>query len=73
MNSSALLRKELAHWEDRFGLEDYDLWIRLSRAGKRLYNLPESLFLHRIHAASAFNGKGRQDAEGLRAFYSARG
>ncbi len=70
LNSSVLLRRELAHWEDRFGLEDYDLWIRLSLAGARMYNLPDSLFLHRIHAASAFNGKGRQDAEGLRAFYS---
>jgi glycosyltransferase involved in cell wall biosynthesis len=69
LNSSVLLRRELAHWEDRFGLEDYDLWIRLSRAGIRMYNLPEPLLLHRLHAASAFNGKGRQDVEGLRQFY----
>ena len=69
INSSVLMRRELAHWEDRFGLDDYDLWIRLSLAGKKLYNLAEPLTYHRIHAASAFNGKGRQDVEGLRKAY----
>ena len=69
INSSVLLRRELAHWEDRFGLDDYDLWIRLSLAGRRMYNLAEPLTYHRIHAASAFNGKGGQDVEGLRKAY----
>lgn len=71
INSSVLLRREVARWEDRFGLDDYDLWIRLSLAGCRMYNLLEPLTYHRIHAASAFNGKGRQDVEGLRNFYQA--
>lgn len=70
LNSSVLLRRELADWKDHFyGLEDYDLWIRLSRQGVRMYNISEPLLLHRIHATSAFNGSGRQDAEGLRNFY----
>jgi len=70
INSSALIRKELAHWEDRFfGLDDYDLWLRLSREGKRFFNYSERLVFHRIHRASAFNGTGQQDLVGLRAFY----
>jgi len=69
INSSVLIRRELAHWEDRFGLEDYDLWLRLSRQGKRFFNYSERLVFHRLHQASAFNGKGRQDLVGLRAFY----
>ena len=71
INSSVILRRELAHWEDRFGLDDYDLWIRLSLAGRRMYNLAESLVYHRIHAASAFNGKGGQDVDGLRSWHLA--
>ena len=69
INSSVIMRRELAHWEDRFGLDDYDLWIRLSIAGRRMYNLAEPLVYHRIHAASAFNGKGGQDVDGLRRAY----
>jgi glycosyltransferase involved in cell wall biosynthesis len=68
INSSVLIRSDLAVWEDRFGLEDYDLWLRLNLEGKRLFNIPHSLVKHRIHAASAFNGKG-QDLKGLRIFY----
>jgi hypothetical protein len=34
-----------------------------------MYNLAESLTYHRIHPASAFNGKGGQDVEGLRKAY----
>ena len=69
INSSTLLQRRLAHWEDRFGLDDYDLWIRLSLAGHRFYNLESAFVRHRLHAASAFNGKGEQDVEGLRRFY----
>ena len=69
INSSVLLRKSLAKWEDRFGLEDYDLWIRLAREGRRLFNVPHSLVRHRLHSGSAFN-TGAQDLEGLRRWYS---
>lgn len=69
INSSAILRREHARWEDRFGLDDYDLWLRLSKGGARLYNLPCRLVRHRIHAASAFNGKGVQDVNGLLAYH----
>jgi len=69
INSSALIRRELAVWEDRCGLEDYDLWIRASRAGHRLFNIPHSLVRHRVHRGSAFNAGTGQDLEGLKRFY----
>jgi len=69
INSSALVRRGLARWEDRFGLEDYDLWIRLAKEGRGIFNVPHRLVRHRIHAASAFNGKGGQDLSGLHAFH----
>jgi len=65
INSSVLIARRLAHWEDRFGLEDYDLWLRLQKEGARFFNVPLHLVNHRIHMASAFNGKGKQDLEGL--------
>ena len=65
INSSALIRRELAAWEDRFGLEDYDLWLRLMRVGATFFNVPIQLVNHRIHSMSAFNGKGKQDIDGL--------
>lgn len=69
INSSVLLRREIAVWEDRCSLEDYDLWIRSARAGRRLFNIPHPLVRHRIHAHSSFNASGAQDLEGLRRFH----
>jgi glycosyltransferase involved in cell wall biosynthesis len=70
INSSVLIRRETAIWEDRYGLEDYDLWIRSAKSGKTLFNVPHSLVRHRIHTASAFNASsGVQDLEGLRKFH----
>jgi glycosyltransferase involved in cell wall biosynthesis len=70
INSSVMIRRELAVWEDRCGLEDYDLWMRLVRKGHALFNVPHPLVRHRIHKKSAFNGGKVQDIEGLRRFYS---
>jgi glycosyltransferase involved in cell wall biosynthesis len=69
INSSVLMRRELAVWEDRCGLEDYDLWIRAAKAGRRMFNIPHPLVRHRIHRKSAFNASGVQDLAGLRKFY----
>uniref|UniRef100_A0A6C0L707 Glycosyltransferase 2-like domain-containing protein n=1 Tax=viral metagenome TaxID=1070528 RepID=A0A6C0L707_9ZZZZ len=56
INSSAVLRKELAHWKEEFaGVEDYELWVRLRRANKRFYNFEDVLVKHRVHQNSAFN------------------
>jgi teichuronic acid biosynthesis glycosyltransferase TuaG len=59
INSSVLIRKELAYWRDQM-LEDYDLWIRLRKQGKLFYNCPEILVKHRLHEKSAFNSKNGQ-------------
>lgn len=59
INSSAVLRKSLASWRPEVeGVEDYDLWIRLHKLKRTMYNCPEVLVHHRIHAQSAFNAKG---------------
>jgi teichuronic acid biosynthesis glycosyltransferase TuaG len=57
VNSSAIIRKELCYWVEN-GIEDYDLWLRLRKLGKKFYNCNQVLIKHRIHKASAFNAKG---------------
>jgi glycosyltransferase involved in cell wall biosynthesis len=57
INSSSVIRKELCHWNEN-GIEDYDLWLRLRKQGKKFFNFKEILVKHRIHTASAFNSKG---------------
>lgn len=61
INSSALIRKELAHWDEECFVEDYDLWLRLWKQGRRFYNCEGVLVKHRIHRASAFNAKGNEN------------
>jgi len=58
INSSCLLKKELCKWDGSLNLEDYDLWLKLWKEGKRFYNVNEIQVLHRIHNDSAFNAKG---------------
>jgi len=57
INSSCLLRKSLAYWEEN-GIEDYHLWLKLWKQGKQFYNVEDIHVLHRIHNDSAFNAKG---------------
>ena len=63
INSSAILRKPLAYWNEEYnsGVEDYELWLRLSRQKKRFYNIEEVLVKHRVHETSAFNSKNQQE------------
>ena len=62
INSSCIIRKELCYWNHNWnGIEDYDLWLRLRKAGKRFFNCKEILVKHRIHNASAFNAKGNNN------------
>jgi glycosyltransferase involved in cell wall biosynthesis len=62
INSSCIIRKELCHWNHNWnGVEDYDLWLRLRKLGKRFFNCKEILVKHRIHNASAFNSKGNDN------------
>lgn len=72
INSSVIVRKELAHWEAAWdGVEDYELWLRLWRNNCTFYNCPEVQVKHRIHKTSAFNAKGNnnQVAALIRGFY----
>lgn len=56
INSSAVLRKDLGYWKEEFaGVEDYHLWMRLRKAGKKFFNFEDVLVKHRIHSTSAFN------------------
>ena len=55
INSSCMINKKDAFWNDIFGVEDYDMWFRLAFEKKTFYNVPEVLTLHRIHPASHFN------------------
>lgn len=60
INSSSMFYKKDAYWEDIFGVEDYEMWLRLNREGKRFYNVPEYLTYHRIHKTSYFNSSQLQ-------------
>jgi glycosyltransferase involved in cell wall biosynthesis len=67
INPSAIIKKELCFWRnDLFGIEDYDLWLRLKKQGKRFYNCRGILVKHRIHNSSSFNSKGNSDRENLK-------
>ena len=61
INSSALIKKELARWDCSTMLEDYDLWLRLWKQKYRFYNCNEVLVKHRIHRSSAFNAQGNHN------------
>jgi glycosyltransferase EpsE len=55
INSSAIIRKEYCLWDGSLNLEDYDLWLRLRKQGRRFYNCREICVQHRLHQTSAFN------------------
>jgi glycosyltransferase involved in cell wall biosynthesis len=61
INSSVLIRKELCYWNSDNGVEDYELWLKLRKQGKRFYNCPYILVKHRIHRTSAFNTKDHRE------------
>jgi teichuronic acid biosynthesis glycosyltransferase TuaG len=65
INSSSIIRKEYCTWSNEFvGLDDYELWIKLKKEGRRFYNSREVLVKHRIHHTSAFNSKGNSSRIG---------
>ena len=70
VNSSVIMKRECAIWEDRFtGLDDYDMWFRLLIKGFLIFTIPEPLIYHRIHNGSAFNSSGVQDIDTLILYY----
>lgn len=69
INSSVIIKKELCYWDGLVdGIEDYDLWIRLKKQNKKMYNCPDILVKHRIHKTSAFNSTN-QNIEDLKIRY----
>ena len=72
INSSCLIKKEYAIWDPTVdGVEDYDLWLKLWKRGKKFYNVDTVLTFHRIHNHSAFNSKGNKLlVKGLKYKYS---
>ena len=55
INSSSLIRKELAKWNENERFDDYDLWLQLSLNKKKFYNISDILCMHRIYDNSSFN------------------
>ena len=60
VNSSSLIKKDLCFWQSDT-IEDYELWLRLWKQGKKFYNVKSVEVLHRIHKNSAFNSKGHHN------------
>ncbi len=70
INSSILMKKEDAFWTNEFfGLDDYELWLRLFHQGKKFCNIPYKLTYHRIHKNSAYNSKNHINVPLLLAKY----
>jgi len=55
INSSSLIRKELAIWNENERFDDYELWLELSLNKKKFYNIRDILCMHRIYNNSSFN------------------
>ena len=54
-----MVRRELCYWDGNWdGVEDYDMWLRLRKDNRKLFNVGYIHVLHRIHNDSAFNAKG---------------
>lgn len=62
INSSVMLKKSDCYWtENKYQLEDYQLWFELLMKEKKFFNLSEYLILHRIHEKSFFNNTNNTD------------
>jgi glycosyltransferase involved in cell wall biosynthesis len=62
INSSSMIKtsgiREVGGWDASVeGLEDFDMWVKFSLLGKRIYNIQSFLVYHRIHEKSNFNSK----------------
>ena len=65
-----MFKKADAKWSDQFkGLDDYDMWLRLTHEGKKFYNIPEILTMHQIHKQSSFNNTNDNNVPSLLAYW----
>lgn len=56
INSSVILKKNIAIWNEETIIEDYDLWLNLFYLQKKsFFNINQILCFHRIHNNSSFN------------------
>jgi teichuronic acid biosynthesis glycosyltransferase TuaG len=65
VNSSAVIRRECAGWDNTDGLDDYPLWLELAKAGKKFYVIREPLTFIRSHDGQHFSGR-IDDSEAIR-------
>jgi glycosyltransferase involved in cell wall biosynthesis len=74
INSSILIRKNLVEFTEQFyGLDDYDLWCRLSLQDKIFFNIPNKLVYHRVHDGSCYNVSNKQYPDAVRDHYFGHG
>lgn len=66
INSSVIIKRNCAHWNENEILDDYDLWLRLYNENKKFFNVDEYLVLHRIHKDSSFNGTNHLHVDELK-------
>ena len=62
INSSSLIKtqclREVGGWDPEVeGLEDFDVWVKLSLLDKEFYNIQVPLVYHRVHGESNFNSR----------------
>lgn len=68
-STAAMIKKEsilsVGKWnEDRQGIEDFDLWLKIIKSKYKFHNIPKVFVWHRLHTKSNFNTK-KFDIEGL--------
>lgn len=73
INSSAIIRKADAIWDDEryvkdipIGLEDYSMWFKLFFLKRHFYNIDKVLCFHRVHKHSAFNNTNNDNVDELK-------
>ncbi len=67
INSSVLMRKKDAKWTNNYyGLDDYELWLKLFHSGRTFFNIPAKLVFHRIRIDSAYNTRNHQFVQELK-------
>lgn len=69
IHSSVVIRKSLANYTTQFVCYDLDLWLRLFKQDKKIYNISELLTYHRVYTNSYFNASGGQDPRIVRMKY----
>ncbi len=71
VNSSVVMRRELAVWDETDDLDDYPLWLKLAHEGKTFCNVQETLTRIRCHPNQWFAGK-RDNSDELRQAWAAK-